>query len=86
MTGYTAPRNITRWLNGDSSPDYESTMSLLAAAGMLDLEATQPPTDANATLDAVTNLDRRLDTDVIPRLEQIADELRRGDHERREVS
>jgi transcriptional regulator with XRE-family HTH domain len=80
MTGYTAPRNITRWLNGDSSPDYDSTLALLAAAGMLNLDAPAPEVgeaDANAQLlRELRALDRKIDTVVVPRLDELADERR----------
>jgi hypothetical protein len=38
MTSYSAPRNVQRWLDGVSAPEYESTLQLLAAAGLLTAE------------------------------------------------
>lgn len=78
MTGYTAPRNITRWLNADSAPDFDSTLTLLAAAGMLNLDSPIPPAplgDAEL-LRELRALDRKLDTEVIPRLDRLGEERR----------
>lgn len=85
MSGYTAPRKITRWLNGDSSPDFENTLALLSAAGLLNLDA--PVREATSsgkepTLAAIEALDRRLDTEVIPKLDNIADAQRQAERSR----
>lgn len=73
LTDYSAPRNITRWLDGENAPGYEATILLLRAAGYLRDEALpSSPTAPDATLEAVQALDRRLDTDVIPRLDALA--------------
>ena len=43
MTAYSAPRNIQRWLDGVSSPEYESTLQPLEAAGLLGQNSTPVP-------------------------------------------
>jgi hypothetical protein len=42
MPSYSAPRNISRWLESVSKPDYDSTLLLLQAAGYLTIPAARP--------------------------------------------
>jgi hypothetical protein len=35
LQGYSSPRNIKRWLDGENDPDFHATLQLLEAAGML---------------------------------------------------
>lgn len=84
LTGYSDPRNITRWIEGENAPGYEATLLLLRAAGMLNLEAPAPPSTApsgsDAILEAVRALDRKLDVEVIPKLDNLATGRREGAH------
>jgi hypothetical protein len=79
LTGYTAPRKITRWLNGDSAPDFENTIALLEAAGMLRLEGGEPVRGGDSeVLAELRALDRKLDTVVVPKLDQLAEARRQA--------
>lgn len=79
MTGYSAPQRAKRWIDGSNEPDFEGTVLLLAAAGMLNIEnptlVVEGSSDA-AVLREIRALDRRLDVDVLPRLDRLADERR----------
>lgn len=35
LRGYGAPKKVSRWLSGENEPDYEATLLLLRAAGLL---------------------------------------------------
>lgn len=76
MTSYSAPRNIKRWLNGIAQPDYEATLLLVRAAGLLSTEL-RPVDEGDGDEDALRALDQKLDDVVVPRLEAIEAEIRR---------
>jgi len=82
LGGYNAPQRVRRWMDGDHAPDYEGTMLMLEAAGMLNLEhpsPSEPPAggrDDDQLLAEVRGLDRKIDTEVSARLERIEGELR----------
>lgn len=83
MEGFWAPQNVTRWLKGSSKPDYDSTLALLAAAGMLNLEDPRAQLHDEPTLrdvlEEIRALDRKLDAESLPataqRLEEVARRL-----------
>lgn len=42
FTDHHAPSRIARWRKGDAKPNYDATLTLLRAAGMLSLSAGRP--------------------------------------------
>jgi transcriptional regulator with XRE-family HTH domain len=46
LTSYAAPRNIRRWIEGETNPDYDATLRLLEAAGLLKRGGTQGGTSS----------------------------------------
>ncbi len=41
LSSFAAPKNIRRWLDGETKPGYESTLKLLELVGALNLEALE---------------------------------------------
>jgi len=82
MTSYSAPRNIKRWLDGVAQPDFEATLLLLDAAGLL----ASTPAAAKASrltspeladvLREIRALDNKIDVAITPRLDTMESELR----------
>ena len=77
MSSYSAPRNVKRWLDGETQPDYESTLLLIGAAGLLHPESGEPRASrlAETTLADVVSeiaaLDRKIDVTLAQRLESL---------------
>lgn len=75
LRGYSAPRNVKRWLEGVNDPDFESTLQLLDAAGWLTIGGSSnanpgPALDRDAVaaaLEELADLQERQDA-VLERL------------------
>lgn len=81
MSNYTAPRNIKRWLDGESQPEFDATLVLLGAAGLLrPVDDAQPEPaaagDLEPVLRAVRALDRKIDTSLTPRFDRLERDVR----------
>lgn len=81
MTKIDDERRVRAWVNGDSAPNFYGTMKLLEEARLIkDTPGSRPvePAGRDPILEAVQALDRKLDVEVIPKLDDIATQRREG--------
>lgn len=82
MQGYSAPQRVKRWLDGTNEPDFEGTLLLLDAAGLLATETSPRERQQNGNreeelLEEIRAVDRKLDQlDIAGRLTSIEELLR----------
>lgn len=58
---YSSPRRVSRWLDGQTRPNYETTIALLDLVGAINWDALLDPGSRDAKVAKVESLQRQLD-------------------------